>query len=377
MIAALALSAALAAQAPATAAEQRAELSARLAQRLDALCEAAGYPGASFAVVLKDDAFVAVASGFADREAGARLDAHHRMLAGSVGKTFVSALALHLAAEKALDLDAPVRKYLDEQAWFARLPNAEAISVRMLMNHTSGLTRYELREEFIADLRAAPDRVWKPEELVAYLLDEEAPFAAGEGWDYSDTNYIVLGMILEQVGRAPLVEQIRARYLAPLRLADTLPSRREIPRLAQGYCGKDDPFVAGERVLEQGRFAFDPAWEWAGGGYASTAGDLARWADVLYEGRAFPASQWEAFLAGVDAPALGRSARYGLGVILRTTPLGAMRGHSGFFPGYVTEIAYFPERELAAALMINTSDFRAMRKPPFAVLLELAELATY
>ena len=83
------------------------------------------------------------------------------------------------------------------------------------MNHTSGLVRYEFNERFTADLTASPDRVWKPQELVAYILDTQPPFAAGQGWDYSDTNYIVLGMIMEKVTGRTYYDLARERVLRP------------------------------------------------------------------------------------------------------------------------------------------------------------------
>ena len=83
--------------------------------------------------------------------------------------------------------------------------------------------------------------------------------------------------------------------------------------------------------------AINPQFEWTGGGIASTTADLARWAKLLYEGKAFPPEQLRRMLDGVPAR-LGRNTRYGLAVILRDTPLGATYGHSGFFPGYATEI---------------------------------------
>ena len=85
----------------------------------------------------------------------------------------------------------------------------------MLMNHTSGLVRYEFKEQFTKDLTANPDRVWKPEELIAYILDTQPPFAAGKGWDYSDTNYIVLGMIIEKVTGTSYYDLAKARLLNP------------------------------------------------------------------------------------------------------------------------------------------------------------------
>ena len=79
----------------------------------------------------------------------------------------------------------------------------------MLMTHTSGLVRYEMNPKFTADLRAQPDKSWTPEEEIAYLLDATPPFAAGQGWDYSDTNYIVLGMILERITGTKLYDEVR------------------------------------------------------------------------------------------------------------------------------------------------------------------------
>src|ERR1044071_5960401 len=102
---------------------------------------------------------------------------------GSVGKTYVSALAMQLVREGKLDLAAPISKYLGNEPWFSRLPNSADITVRQLMTHTSGLVRYEFNEKFTADLTKAPaDKVWNPRDLIAYLFDTPAPFKAGQGW---------------------------------------------------------------------------------------------------------------------------------------------------------------------------------------------------
>ena len=88
---------------------------------------------------------------------------------------------------------------------------------------------------------------------------------------------------------------------------------------------------------------------------ASTTSDLARWAQLLYTSRAFPSSMLPRLLDGVPAR-LGANAQYGLGVIIRPTPLGISWGHSGFFPGYATEMAYFPTAGIAVAVQVNTTD---------------------
>src|SRR6185436_11579478 len=103
------------------------------------------------------------------------------------------------------------------------MTNAKDITVRQLMNHTSGLARYEFKDKFTRDLTANPEKRWQPAELVAYLLDEKAPFSAGSGWDYSDTNYIVLGMIIEKVTGKKFYDEANRRLIKPLKLTNTIP----------------------------------------------------------------------------------------------------------------------------------------------------------
>ena len=146
------------------------------------------FPGGTAGIVLADGRALTMAVGVSDRTAGTAMKPTDRLLLGSVGKTYVSAIALQLVAERRIGLDDPISKYLGQEPWFKRLPNADRITVRQLMRHTSGLVRYELNPKFTADLTANPDREWSPVDRLSYLFDAEAPFAPGEGWEYSDTN---------------------------------------------------------------------------------------------------------------------------------------------------------------------------------------------
>jgi D-alanyl-D-alanine carboxypeptidase len=146
-----------------------------------------------------------------------------------------------------------------------------------------------------------------------------------------------------------------------------------IPGLVQGYAGKNNPFGGTDEMIVGGKFAINPQFEWCGGGMASTSHDLARWAKSLYEGRAFSQALLGEMLNGVNAR-LGPEAKYGLGVIIRPTPLGISYGHSGFFPGYLTEMMYFPGPKLAVAVQINTSASRATGKPLSGFIIELAQI---
>ncbi len=342
--------------------------------KLEEWHKAGSFPGATLGVVLADGESFGLAVGYSDRDAKTPMKPNDRLLAGSVGKTFAAATAMQLIKEGKIALDDKIEKYLGREPWFSRLPNARDITVRQLMNHTSGLVRYEFKDQFTKDLTANPDKVWQPAELVAYLLDEKAPFEAGKGWDYSDTNYIVLGMIIEKVTARKFYDEANRRLLKPLKLNDTIP--QDGPRLkgvVQGYAGPNNPFGGKDEMIHEGKFAINPQFEWTGGGYASTALDLARWARMIYEGKAYSPDLLPQVLDGVPAPMLGRETRYGLGVIIRKTAAGTSYGHSGFFPGYMTDMMYFPDQKIAVAVQVNSSVGRSLGKPLGRVLVEIVE----
>ncbi len=369
---------------PATAQERRefapeqiAALTARLQAHLDSVHTAGSFPGANAAVRLPDGTVIALSTGVNDRETGTPLTPADRMPAGSVGKTFFGAVALQLVHEGKLDLDAPISRYLGTEEWFPRLPNSAGVTVRMLMNHSSGIVRYEFNPRFLQDLLADPWRVWRPEDEIAYLFGSEAPFAAGEGWTYSDTNYIILAMIMERITGENIYHEIQRRILNPLGYTDTVPSDRpEIPRLAQGYAGANNPFGGRDAMLDEGgRLAINPQFEWAGGGFASTARELARWVADIYEGRVWDPALLEAVTDGLPARELGRGVRYGLTTIIHELPAGTAWGHSGYFPGYLTEMYYFPGSGVSVAVQVNTSVARAVGQSVVRIVNDLAALS--
>jgi D-alanyl-D-alanine carboxypeptidase len=329
---------------------------------LDSLRVAGNYPGLSMSIVFKDNSNISLTSGFNDVEKAIPLKTSDKLLQGSVGKTYAAAIAMQQIGKKALDLEEKVSKYLGHYDWYSRIPNANDITVRMLMNHTSGVMRYEFKESFTKDLTANPDKTWKPEELLSYVLDEKASFESGKGWEYSDTNYILLGMILEKITGKKFYQLVTDHILKPLNLKNTFPSdKRMLPGLAQGYAGEANDFGGKDKVIdESGNFIINPQFEWTGGGIYSTTQDLAQWGKFLYEGKAFDKALLEKMFEGVPAK-LGKDSKYGLGVIMKPTPLGETYGHSGFFPGYLTEMAYFPNQQVCIALQANSSDFKKIR----------------
>ena len=340
----------------------------------DSLHAAGRFPGATAGIALPDGEVIALAVGQSDTARRIAMRPDVRMLAGSVGKTFVATVALQLVREGRLELDAPLSRYLGTESWFARLPNASDITVRMLMNHMSGIQRYEFKPAVTELLTREPDKVWTPEERVGFVLGDTPPFRAGEGWDYSDTNYILIGMLIERITANDLYAEIRRRILEPHGLRNTVPSdRRAVPGVVQGYAGANNPFGGSDAMIIDGRMVINPQMEWAGGGFATTSAELARWAKLLYEGRVLDSAGTALMLEGVPAR-LGPETRYGLGVIIRPTAHGITYGHSGFFPGWQTDMMYFPALRTAIAVQVNTSAPRTTGRPLSGFLTELASV---
>ncbi len=331
---------------------------------LDSLRGSDGFPGATAALVGPTTPLQAAATGWADREARAPMTPDARMLSGSTGKSFVAAVAVSLAQGGQLDLDTPIARWLGDRPWFHRLPNAEALTLWLLLRHQSGL-RDHIRSD--AFRRAAqrrmqtqgPDAAFHPEELVQYVLDTDPLFPAGDGYHYSDTNYILAGLLIEQATGRDYYDVLRRRILDPLGLTRTAPAtRRDLPGLVPGYNQGEAPFGLPPTVTTEGVLLYNPATEWTGGGLVTNSQDLARWAKVLYEGEAMPGDYRDTLLDAVPKDSTqqvryGPDVRYGLGVTIRSTDLGTAYGHRGWTPGYLSIFEYYPEHDVAVALQVN------------------------
>jgi len=347
---------------------------------LDTLRAEHGFPGASVAWTGPDGTVHVRTTGFADPEAGLPMTAETRMLTASIGKSYVAAVALALQAEGRLDLDAPVSDLLGAQAWFARLPNHDMLTLRHLLNHSGGLPDHVDLPAFQGlFLSLGPeDPAPAPEDLIALILDAPPLFAAGAGWAYSDTGYLLAGLVIEAGAGQPWVEVVRDQFLLPFGLADTEPSdQRALDRLATGFTSMAGPVM---RTLDpEGRLIFHPGIEGAGGGFVTTAADLARWGRLLWSGGAMEAPYLHAMLQGTDTGAPGRS--YGLGVGIDRTGAEEVRGHGGWIPGYVASLRYYPAQDVAIAIQINTDvgmlgaegAFDAIEREIHDVILEIAE----
>ncbi|WP_172383875.1 serine hydrolase, partial [Streptomyces sp. MNP-20] len=278
------------------------------------------------------------AAGVGDLRRGTPRGAHDRFRAGSITKTFVATVLLQLEAEGRLDLDDTVG------AWLPGViegngHDGDRISVRQLLNHTSGIHDYsedpDVRRRLTTpEFFAHRHRTWRPAALVALATRHAPDFAPGRGWAYSNTNYVVAGMVIEKVTGRPCADEIRDRVITPLRLrATSVPGTTPtLPRPSSRAYSKLSG-AAGSRTYDVTEL--NPSVAGAAGELISDAADLNRFYAALLRGELLPPEQLAAMKRTV--PARGRESaggRYGLGLLRLELPCGTVVwGHGGGIHG--------------------------------------------
>ena len=247
---------------------------------------------------------------------------------GSITKTAVSVVALQLAEQGRLSLRDSIESWLPHV-----VPNGSAITLRMLLNHTSGIFNYTDDQDFLATVLAHPYRHWSPRELVDVATSHPPVFAPGTDWSYSNTNYILVGLVLQKATGKSVADLVQQRVIRPLHLENTYLAGTAgfRSRFAHGYA---PPGLLGDSYVDLSRWS--PSWAWAAGALVSNAPDLARFYQSLLSGRLLSRAMLHQMTTTVSAaPGLG----YGLGIFTADTPCGTIWGHDGGIPGYVS-IAY-------------------------------------
>ncbi|MFJ8196427.1 serine hydrolase domain-containing protein [Streptomyces sp. NPDC096152] len=287
--------------------------------------------------------------GVADKSTGRPMTPDLYMRIGSETKTFTVTALLELVDRGKVGLDDPIGKYVHG------VPNGDTITLRQLAGMRSGLYNYSNDEGFFKALTSDPQRPFTPQELLAYSFKHPVLFPPGQKFDYSNTNLILLGLVVEQAGGLPLADFIRAHVLDPAGLDHTLfPAGAEFPRPhAQGYTDQ----TADGKIADTADW--NPSWGWAAGAMISNLDDMRIWArtvatGVLPDGRTLisPATQRQR-LTTPPTPIPG--AGYGLGIF----DVQGWIGHNGSLPGYESLTVYLPSARATLVVLLNTDiDYR-------------------
>ena len=314
----------------------------------------AGAPGA-IVVVRTPGGVRRAAAGAASLRPQVALHPTDRYRIASVTKSFVAAVVLQLAGERRLRLSDPIERGLPGE-----VPNGRAITLRELLGHTSGLFDYDDDGDWVKARIADPGRTWTARELVAVATRNPPHFPPGRDWSYSNTNYVLLGLVVEAVTKHTLGDELRARIIVPLALDSTsYPSGTAIGRgAAHGYQGSAPglPIPAGRLVDVTTRVS--PS-AWGAGQLVSNADDLTRFFAALLHGRVIPKNELRDMKAPVGGgKAIPFTAPYGLGLDIVHTPCGTAYGHAGDMPGYRNIVLARGDGARVAAVMVNVVSAR-------------------
>jgi len=320
---------------------------AALQQALDAIRTSGRYPGVSAAILYPDGSIWTGQSGMAILSSKTPVTADTLFSVGSISKTFVSALAGRLAARGTISLDDPLSKYVPT------FPNAANISLRELLNHTSGI------KDLFANLSPAilshPSQVWTADQVLAGVGTPY--FSPGTNYHYSNTNYVLLGMAIERATGQPLATLIRSEFLTPLGLDHTFYQVTEQTTDPEAHAYWTPASAPLDKWPGQTMIPFTAEVTAAGpaGAYVSNATDLARWANALYGGVVLD----QATLASmVDiSPTMAMKAKpsfpYGLG-FEETTVAGQLAwGHRGHLDGFWSAMEYLPASHVTIVVLTN------------------------
>jgi peptidoglycan/LPS O-acetylase OafA/YrhL/CubicO group peptidase (beta-lactamase class C family) len=329
-----------------------ATLTNELQDLLDDFVDNGFVPGVQLSVSIPGRTTWSGASGLADRAQDRPMRADTPVRIASVSKMFTAVVVLQLVEEGRLTLDDPIATWLPDS-----VPSGNRITVRQLLQHTTGLYDYLEDRNLIGEMHRNTSYVWEPQELVDYAA--RFPQRAIGRWDYSSTNYVVLGMLVERVTGQPLAQQVRQRIFDPLgmRHAAFLPQEPAPDMLARGYSYEND------LTASSMSFGFATA------NLAMTTSDLERFGRALFSEDLLQAETRDIMLADFvsgrgqyDMPALA----YGLGVMRNRLPIGAdangdrrpdatnlVLGHIGGYGGFRSALWYAPDSNVIITIGLN------------------------
>lgn len=326
-------------------------LTSRLDKAMNDVGRKADIPGAVVGLWMPGKGCYVRSMGVADTRTGRPMTADSFVRIGSETKTFTVTALLELVDEGRVKLDDPISTYVKG------VPKGKRITLRQLAGMRSGLFPYTEDADFIHDLLSDPQRTFTPRQSLAYGFKHRNTFAPGKKFQYSNTNLVLLGLVIEKVTGRPLADVIHHRVLHPAHLRNTLfPRGNEFPHPhPRGYTNQT---LSGE-VADATNW--NPSWAWAAGAMISNLHDLRLWAKSVATGQLLSPETQKQRLKTLPTGFPGTT--YGLG-ILKTN---GWIGHNGSIPGYETVTVYLPSKKATLVIMMNT-DITSQGQEPSTLL---------
>lgn len=283
------------------------------------------------------DINIVVASGISNRSDNTAMTNDKRFYLASLGKTMVAAAILDAVKKKELKLSTLIVDQIPNMIGLDQLKGIRSVTIVQLLNHTSGLAEY-LNDEFWEASLDDPMRKWRAEEALEFAHGLPTEFRAGGDFQYTNTNYVLLGAILENLDGS-LSESLTKRVLRPSGMTNaTVGADPSDKTLVRGY---DDNGNDYSEIVWRSPLGDGPV--------VGTVTDIKRFVDALFNDKLFTTTKL--FSQMVKGNRWDRS--YGLGIGIETDDFGKWYGHSGGFDGFEADFRYYPEHDLTITYTVN------------------------
>jgi len=315
-----------------------------------------------------------------------RADTHFR--AASNTKTMTAAVIVQLVQEGKLRFDDPISKYVQG------VPNGDAITIRLLLKMRSGLYNYSFAPEIAESLDRTPARAWTPEELRALVLKYPPVAAPGAEFEYCNTNYVLLGLVVEKIIGQPLARIMQDRLFGPTGMSNTLLASGTSDAMPEpyshgyiyggsSYALVDDPYPADLQAAARAGTLKpkdvtrqNPSYAFGTGTAISTANDLAAWISALVGGKIFNADYQRQWLDSPEPedPKNPKGQQYGYGIALIAFGPNKIYFHGGEMPGYNSFMGHDPDNDVTLVIWTNLAVSLDGKLPANAMMIKMLEL---
>jgi D-alanyl-D-alanine carboxypeptidase len=302
-------------------------------------------PGAVLLVSSPELGTITVAAGLADKKNNIPMEVTNNFRIASMSKMFLAVTVLKLIEQKKLSLNDKIADLLPNTIAIGRIPNGTSVTVQQLLQMRSGIPNYTDLESYFELIDNMIGKEWTPEICVAVIYGSKAHFAPGADYEYSNTNYLLLQLIIEQIEGGSYADAIRANILEPLKLTHTFIETQE---------SDDDHYLSTKGyTLDENELIdvtkYNDGWGMGDGGIISTAEDLNLFINALFnEKKVLPPVLQNKFLSFRDD--------YGLGIWREDINEETTWTHNGLSSGFQGQFYYFPDHQLTIIILTNNYD---------------------